>query len=101
MGQMTAGGVAMQNLSQEELHGRDRRQHAVAPGGIASRLTRADDGFRLQQSRPLCFESAKHGSDTGYHRSTSCMCGNHRPLQTGDMMVDQHRLHPYKLATYL
>jgi hypothetical protein len=29
MGQMAAGRVAMQNLPQEELHGRDRRQHAA------------------------------------------------------------------------
>ena len=34
MGQMTAGGVAMQNLQQEELDGGDRREHTVAPRGI-------------------------------------------------------------------
>jgi hypothetical protein len=31
MGQMTAGGVTMQNLQQEGLHGGDRREHAIAP----------------------------------------------------------------------
>jgi hypothetical protein len=30
MGQMAIGGGAMQNLQQEELHGGDRREHAVA-----------------------------------------------------------------------
>ena len=42
---MGARGVAMQDLSQKELDGRDGREHAVAPGGIADLLTRADDGF--------------------------------------------------------
>src|SRR5919198_3394595 len=34
MRQMTAGGVAMQDLQQEELHGSDRREHTVAPCGL-------------------------------------------------------------------
>jgi hypothetical protein len=97
---MSARGVAMQNLSQKELDGGDGREHAVAPGGIASCLTRANDRFWLQLSRPLCFESAKHSGDTGYHRSTSCVCGDLRPWHTGDIMVDQHRLHRYKLTSY-
>jgi hypothetical protein len=100
MGQMAASGVTMQNLPQEELHSGDWREHAVAPGGIASRLARADDRFWWQLGRPRCCESAKHGGDTGYHRSPSCKGGDHRSLHTGDMMIAQRRLHPYKLTTY-
>src|SRR5215831_16405595 len=98
---MGARGVAMQNLSKKELHGGDGREYTVAPGGIAGLLTRANDGFWLQLGRPLGFESAQHGGDTGYHRSTSCARGDHRPFHTGDTMVDHHRSHPYKLTTYL
>src|SRR5215472_8345840 len=69
---MGARGVAMQNLSKKELDGGDGREHTVAPGGIAGLLTRANDGFWWQLGRPLGFESAPHGGDTGDHRSTSC-----------------------------
>ncbi len=48
MGQMTAGGVAMQNLQQEELHGGDRREHAIAPGGIPDLTAHGQEGFGLQ-----------------------------------------------------
>jgi hypothetical protein len=97
---MGARGVAMQNLQEKELDGGDGREYTVAPAGIASLLARADDNFWLQLGRPLCFESAQHGDDTGDHRSTSCMGCDHRPLHTGDIMVAQHRLRPYKLTTY-
>src|SRR6266480_300796 len=100
MGEMTAGGIAMQNLQEQELDGGDGREDTVAPGGIAGRLTRANDGFWLPRGRPLCFKSSKHGGDTGYHRSTSCTRCDHRPFHTGDTMVDQHRSHHYKLITY-
>src|SRR5262247_1111699 len=100
MGEMTAGGIAMQNLQQKELDGGDGREYTVAPGGIAGLLARADDSFWLQLGRPLCFESAQDGGDTGYHRSPSCQGYDHMPLHTGDIMVAQHRLHLYKLATY-
>jgi hypothetical protein len=36
-GHMAAGGVAVPHLSQEERHGGDRREHAVAPPGITDR----------------------------------------------------------------
>jgi hypothetical protein len=98
--QMRARGVAMPNLSQKELEGGDGRAHAVAPGGLAGLLACAEDGFWLSLGRPLRCESAQHGGDTGDHRSTSCMCCDHRPLHTGDIMVAQRRLHPYKLTTY-
>src|SRR5688572_28029359 len=97
---MGACGVAMQDLSQKELDGRDGREHAVAPGGIADLLTRADDGCRWPLGRPLCFESAQHCGDAADHRSTSCMRSDHRPVPTGDTMIDQHQLHPYKPTTY-
>jgi hypothetical protein len=47
MGQMTAGGVAVQNLPQEELHHGHGREHAVAPPGIAHLATHREHGFRL------------------------------------------------------
>jgi hypothetical protein len=87
-------------LSQQELDSDDGREHAVTPRGLAGLLTRADDGFWLQLGRPRCLPSAQHGGDTGYHRSTSCMCGDHRPSHTGATMVDQQQLRPYQLTTY-
>ena len=88
---MGARGVAMQNLSQQELDGGDGREHTVTPGGLAGLLARADDRFWLPRGRPLGCEAAQHGGDTGDHRSTSCKGGDHRPWPTGDMMVAQHR----------
>ena len=88
---MGARGVAMQNLSQQELDGGDGRQDTVAPGGIAGLLARAAESCWLPLGRPLCCESAQHGDDTGDHRSTSCMGCDHRPWHTGDMMVAQYR----------
>ena len=100
MGEMTAGGMAMQHRPEQELDGGDGREYTVAPGGIAGRLTRANDGFWLQRGRPRCFTSSQHGGDTGDHRSTSCTRGDHRPLHPGDTLVDHHRSHHYKLITY-
>src|SRR5215217_9080840 len=100
MRQMTAGGMAMQHLEEQELEGGHGRQYTVAPGGIAGLLPRANDGFRLPRGRPLGCESVQHGADTGDHRFTSCTRGDHRPFHTGDTMVAQHRSYPYKLTTY-
>jgi hypothetical protein len=38
----------MQNMQQEELHGRDRREHAVALGGIPDLSAHGQNGFGLQ-----------------------------------------------------
>jgi hypothetical protein len=43
MGQMAAGGVALQHLEQEERHGGDRREDAVAPGGIPALTAHGHD----------------------------------------------------------
>src|SRR6266511_3877540 len=75
MGQMTAGGVAIQNLQQEELHGRDRREHAVAPPGIADLATHRENSFGLQQRGPLACKSLQYGGDTWDHGVTSCTMG--------------------------
>jgi hypothetical protein len=48
MGQMTAGGVAMQNLPQEEVHGGDGREHAIASGHIPDLTTHGKDGVGWQ-----------------------------------------------------
>ena len=90
----------MQNLEEQELADGDGREDTVAPEGIAGLLTRAHDGFWLQLGRPRCFESPQHGGDIGYHRSTPCTRCDHKPLHTGDTLVDQHRSQPYKLPTY-
>jgi len=47
MGQMTAGGVAMENLQQEELYGGDRCEHAITPPCIANLATHRENGVRL------------------------------------------------------
>jgi hypothetical protein len=100
MGEMTAGGMAMQHLPEKALDGGDGREYTVAPGGLAGLLTRANECFWLPLGRPLWFKASKHGGDTGYHRSTSCTRGDHRPFHIGDTMVDQHRSHHYQLITY-
>jgi hypothetical protein len=87
---MGACGVAMRNLLQKELEGSKGCEHAIAPEGIADLLTCADDGLWLQLGRLLCFESAQYGGDAGYHHSTSCVRGDHRPFPTGDTMIGQH-----------
>jgi hypothetical protein len=70
---MAARGVAVQHLSEEELDGGNGRQHAGAPGGIASLSAHRHNRVRLEVGCPLCFQSRQHGSDTRYHPSTSCM----------------------------
>jgi hypothetical protein len=47
MGQMTTGGIARQNLHQEELHGGDGREDAVTPAGIPDLAAHRHDGFGL------------------------------------------------------
>lgn len=67
---MGARGVAMQHLSEKELNGGDRREHTVAPGGIAGLLARANNRVWWQLGRPLSCASLKHGDEKGYHIST-------------------------------
>jgi hypothetical protein len=73
MRQMAARGMAVQQLEQEELDGGHRRQHAVAPGGIASLLARRRNCVRLELGCRRCVQSRKHGRDTTDHPSTSCI----------------------------
>ena len=53
MGEMAAGGVAMQNLQQEYLYGGGRREDAVAPCCIPALTAHREDGVGLQQRGPL------------------------------------------------
>jgi len=99
MRQMTAGGMAVQPLEEKERDGGDGRESTVAPGGLAGRRTRAKDGLWRPLGRPRGVESAQPGGATGDPRPTSCPRGDHRPLPTGETLVDQHRSHPYKLTT--
>src|SRR5512132_2908843 len=84
MGQMTAGGVAMQNLQQEEVYGGDRREHAVAPCGIPDLTAHRQNGFGLQQHGPLTGEALQDGSHGRNHLVTSSMMGTLTPIHTGD-----------------
>jgi hypothetical protein len=84
MGQMTAGGVAMQNLPQEELYGSDRRAHAVAPPALSNLATHCEDGVGLQPCGPLACETLKDGGDTRDPGVTSCTMGVLIPIHTGD-----------------
>ena len=84
MGQMTAGGVAMQNLQQEELYGSDRREHAVAPPGIADLATYGENGVRLQPCGPLAGQALQDGSDVRNPLVASSMRGALPPIHTGD-----------------
>jgi len=52
MGPMAAGGVAVQHLSPEARQGRDRRQHAVAPGGRPDRPAHGRHGAGLAVTWP-------------------------------------------------
>ena len=84
MGQMTAGGIAVQNLQQEELHRGDRREHAVAPGGIADLTAYRQDGFGLQQHGPLAGEALQDRGDVRDHLMTSCTIRMCLPIHTGN-----------------
>jgi hypothetical protein len=48
MGQMTTGGVAVQHLQEDYLHGGHRREQAVAPRGIPNLAAHGEDSFGLQ-----------------------------------------------------
>jgi hypothetical protein len=75
VGQMTAGGVAMQNLSQEALHGGDRRQYAVAPPGIADLGTGCENRVRSQQ-RGEAPNARPNGETSCETRQRSAQLGN-------------------------
>jgi hypothetical protein len=75
MGQMAAGRVAMQTLSPEELHGRDRRQHAVVPGSIPDRPAHRQHGFGLQEHGPLAGQALQDGGDVWNHLVASSTMG--------------------------
>src|SRR5687768_1752529 len=91
---MTAGGVAMQNLPQEELHGRDRRQHAVAPCGIPDLTAYGEDSFGLQQYGPLAGEALQDGVDVWNHLVTSSTMGVLPPIHIGDAGGSQYPQDP-------
>ena len=57
LGQMAAGGVALEHLSQDERHRGDRRAHAIAPCGIPDLTAHGKDGFGLQPHGPLAGEA--------------------------------------------
>jgi hypothetical protein len=71
MGQMTAGGIAVQQLPQEALHRGDRREHAVAPSGIADLTADRQDGFRVQPHGPLAGEAWQERGEVRDHLMTS------------------------------
>jgi hypothetical protein len=62
MGEMTAGGVAMQHLSQEALPGGDRRERAGAPCSRPDLTADREDGFGLQPHGPLAGEALQDRS---------------------------------------
>jgi hypothetical protein len=84
MGQMAAGGVAMEKLSQAERHRGNRREHAIAPGGIPDLTAQGKDRFGLQQRGPRTGEAWQHGRDIRNHRMTSCTIRMFIPIHTGD-----------------
>src|SRR5262249_14537325 len=82
MGQMAAGGVAVQNLQQEYLHGGDRREHTVAPRRIPDLATHRENGVRLQPRGPLACKPLQDGGDTRDHGGTSWTIGGLMPIHT-------------------
>src|SRR5262245_6880299 len=73
VGPVTARGVAVQHLQPEELHGRDRREPAVAPSGGPDLLAHRPDGFGWQPRGPLGGEALEDRGDGWNHRMPSCM----------------------------
>src|SRR5215510_8694745 len=80
MGQMAAGGVTMQDLQQEELHGGDGREDAVAPPGIADLATGCENRFGLQQRGPLACQALQDGSDVRTHQASPVCMGVNAPI---------------------
>jgi hypothetical protein len=74
----------MQNLEQEELHGGDWREHAVAPCGIPDLPAYRQDGFGLQQHGPLAGEALQDRRDVRNHLMTSCTIRMFLPIHTGN-----------------
>ena len=60
---MTAGGVAMQHLSQEARHGGDRREQAVAPCGRPDLPAHRENGVGWPQHGPFAGEALQGGGD--------------------------------------
>lgn len=72
---MTAGGMAREKLPQRGLDGDDRMEEAVAPLGIADRLTRRQNGLGWEVGGALGLEALQPGGDTGYPERFSCQWG--------------------------
>jgi hypothetical protein len=72
---MTAGGVAVQHLEQEEVAGSHGRPHARTPGGLAGLLAHRHPRVRLELGCPLGFQARQHGPETRDHPAISDTCG--------------------------
>jgi hypothetical protein len=84
MGQMTAGGVAMQHLPQEALHSGDRRAHAVAPCGRPALPAHRQHGFGWPQQGPFAWEELQDGGPGRDQPVTSSTRGALTPGHTGE-----------------
>src|ERR671923_431176 len=82
---MATGGVAVQNVSQEELYGGDGREQTVAPRGIPDLPAHGQNGVGLQPRGPLACKPLQDGGDTRDHGITSWTIGVLMPIHTGDV----------------
>ena len=72
---MAADRVTVPHLQQEEVHGGDGREDAVAPAGLPTLAAHRQDGFGLEQQSPLAGEALQDGYEVRDHLMTSCTIG--------------------------
>jgi hypothetical protein len=70
---MATGRVAVQNLQEEELDGRNGREYAVTPRRVTHLTARSEDSVGLQERGPLRSEALQDGGDVGNQLAISCM----------------------------
>jgi hypothetical protein len=84
MGQMTAGRVALQHLQEEYVDGGDRREPAIAPGGLADLTAHGQHSVGLQPRGPLAGEALQSRGDSRTHRMPPWTIGMLIPIHTGE-----------------
>ncbi len=67
--------MAREKLPQRGLDGDDRMEEAVAPLGIADRLTRRRNGLGWEVGGAVGLEALQPGGDTGCPERFSCQWG--------------------------
>jgi hypothetical protein len=84
LGPRAAGGVALEQRSQEERPRGHRREPASAPGGIPALTAQGQEGVGWQPRGPRAGDAWQNGRASRHHRMTSWTSRRCIPRQTGE-----------------